>query len=95
VFDHLDQEPWEWSAVDRRLADIVSRCWVNFARSGDPNGAGLPHWPAFSGESSRALEFGDEIVTRPAPVDPQLRTFDAVYDAVRSAPFGSSEDRTR
>ena len=36
-----------WTDVDRALADAMSSYWVNFAASGDPNGAGLPVWPAF------------------------------------------------
>lgn len=30
------------------LADDVSDSWAQFARSGDPNGARLPLWPAYS-----------------------------------------------
>ena len=30
------------------LASQMSQAWINFARYGNPNHDGLPHWPAFT-----------------------------------------------
>ncbi|HLJ70857.1 MAG TPA: carboxylesterase family protein [Roseiarcus sp.] len=47
VFDNLDACPWRIAADDRALATLASAYWVNFIKSGDPNGAGLPKWPSY------------------------------------------------
>ena len=88
VFDHLDQEPWAWAASDRRLADLMSSYWVNFAKTGDPNGAGLPAWPVFDAGARQLLVLtGDPVVGTVANPN-QLHAFDATYDAVRGSAFG-------
>src|ERR1017187_9354176 len=40
--------PRPWEDADRALSDKMSSYWVNFAATGDPNGKGLPLWPAYS-----------------------------------------------
>lgn len=47
------------SDLDRRVAQQMGDYWTNFARTGDPNGASLPAWPAFSLASRQTLVVGD------------------------------------
>lgn len=47
--------------VDRQLSATMSAAWVRFARTGNPNGAGLPTWPAYTLGGDQHLEFGDQI----------------------------------
>ncbi len=42
VLDTLDAMPWDFAAADRAAAEAASGYWVNFVKTGDPNGPGLP-----------------------------------------------------
>jgi len=86
VFDHLDQAPWDWSAADRKLAAEMSSYWVNFAKSGNPNSAGLPAWPRFSAGRGRVLYLGDPITVGGVANLGGLTVLDAVYAPLRSKP---------
>lgn len=91
VFDHLDQETWAWTPADRRLADAMAGYWVNFAKRGDPNGAGLPTWPRFQATDGVVLRLDDPIAVGPPPELATLKVFDDVYAQLRGAPFGASK----
>jgi len=53
VFGALDTRPGaEWLPENRRLSEQMVGYWTNFARTGDPNGAGLPTWPKYDKDDS-------------------------------------------
>jgi para-nitrobenzyl esterase len=90
VFDHLDQQPtWRWTPDDRRLADAMSSYWTNFVKTGDPNGPGLPPWPRFDPARDTVLRLDEPVTVVSVPNLDKLQVFDAVYSAVRGAPFGT------
>jgi len=71
-----------WSARDRELSQQMQQYWTNFAKSGNPNGEGLPAWPRFGVPDQRVMELGD--VTRPiAVLDPQKKALFDAYLATR------------
>jgi len=60
VFGQLDsKEGIAWRPEDRQLSELMQKYWANFARSGNPNRAGLPEWPAYFAASGWPVMFLD------------------------------------
>jgi para-nitrobenzyl esterase len=49
-----------YTEADRKLSNLLQTYWTNFAKTGNPNGAGLPNWPQFKPEERAYLEFKDD-----------------------------------
>ena len=52
---------FQYTESDRRIANAMSTYWTNFIVSGDPNGDGLPRWPAYEIEREPYLKIADPI----------------------------------
>ena len=46
----------DWQNEDHALSEQIAQYWTNFARTGNPNGAGLPQWPAFGMRNTMVLQ---------------------------------------
>ena len=66
-----------WTDADRKLSDLMSAYWVNFAKTGNPNAAGLPAWPAYDPEREQVMLFGDSVRSGDLPNKAKLDFFSA------------------
>jgi para-nitrobenzyl esterase len=62
VFGALDSKTGiPWTSEDRALSELMQKYWANFARNGDPNGEGLPVWPAYRAAEDWPVMYLDAI----------------------------------
>lgn len=60
------------------LSDQMMDAWLRFARTGDPNGTGLPDWPRYETEHHPTMEFGTHSVVAVDPYGVERRAWDGI-----------------
>jgi Carboxylesterase type B len=86
VFDNLGERgfgppPPPPTAEDKEVARIMSAYWVNFAKTGNPNGKNLPNWPAYSPKTNEILDVQPDGKPIGKP-DPTKSRLDVIEKAV-------------
>jgi len=72
VFGTLDvRHGATWQPEDRKLSEQMVGYWTNFARTGDPNGRGLPAWPRYDKEQ-KVIHFDTPITITPDTTRPEF-----------------------
>ncbi len=83
AFDHLRAPNGAAVAPeDQAVAKMMNAYWVDFARTGNPNGKGLPEWPVYSPKSNEILDVQSDgkFVAKP---DPWKARLDVIEKAVK------------
>ena len=66
VFGTLDTRPGETvRPEDRQLSEAMMTYWTNFAKNGDPNGAGVPTWPKYDTTDNSLIHLNSPITAGP------------------------------
>jgi para-nitrobenzyl esterase len=80
VFDHPDDISFmTGTGADRyALATAMSEAWVSFARTGNPNHAGIPPWTAFDPTTRPTMVFGPQVALVADPHGDERRAIEAV-----------------
>lgn len=66
------------TSEDTTLSRLTTSYWAQFVKSGNPNGAGLPAWPAYAGGNNGLLEFTAAGTAKPFEADPLKAQLDLV-----------------
>ena len=65
------------------VAEIIQQYWVNFIKSGNPNGKGLPYWPSFDESKPTTMQFSNGASLIMRPNREQIDFVDRFYKAKR------------
>jgi para-nitrobenzyl esterase len=77
VFETLHSAPFTGSSPARfALADKMSRTWIAFAHSGNPNNDAIPHWPPHSTERRPTMIFNEECRVENDPLGEERRAWE-------------------
>jgi len=79
VFANEDARRAAWTDEDRALSQQLHGYWVNFAKTGNPNGSGLTEWPAFAPGRPTVMQLGAETKPIPVPFADRLEALGEYY----------------
>ena len=74
--------------AESAVAEIIQQYWINFAKTGNPNGKGLPYWPTFDDTKPTTMQFANGASLIMRPNREQVDFCDRFYKAKREETEG-------
>ena len=73
------------SDIDSHMSQIMERYWINFVKTGNPNGHALPYWTVFNSESPSVMYMKDGFYLSPVPNLGQTDVLESYFSKMRKA----------
>ncbi|MDP4269207.1 MAG: carboxylesterase family protein [Bacteroidota bacterium] len=89
VFQHLNASDPNTSKSDITISEAMGNYWINFVKSGNPNGAALPQWTPFNRNSPKVMYFQNTPHLESVPDEAALEVLDRYF----KWKIGSSETK--
>lgn len=65
AYHNLNRWKRPWTSTDLKVEEIMSSYWANFARTGNPNGSGLPEWKPYDKETGHVQQLDRTVISKP------------------------------
>lgn len=69
---------------EKKVSDLMQQYWVNFAKTMNPNGEGLPQWPVFEEDKATVMQFNNGASLIKTPNQERIKLIDGFMTYFRS-----------
>lgn len=73
------------SDTDKQMSDVMSKYWINFIKTGNPNAEGLPQWDVYNPSTASVMYMKDGFRLTEAPNMPQMTFLQRYFSKMRRA----------
>ena len=81
AYGNLYRTAWLYDEGDEALSKTMQCYWVNFVKTGNPNGEGLPRWAPFADNREQVISFDNELKMMQNPYQKLYPVLDKYMDA--------------
>jgi para-nitrobenzyl esterase len=72
---------YAWSDDDYKVSKVMQEYFANFVKTGNPNGSGLPQWPAVNSGASQFMRIDVDTHAEPDRTRDRYLFLDSIYAA--------------
>lgn len=70
-----------WKDTDYAVEKFMSAYWINFVKTGNPNGNGLTEWKSYDATTQSIMELGEKPVLKPGLFKMELHALESVNNS--------------